>query len=147
MLADNSGVEYNPQLSYKFCTQQIAEYVERVRKRKLIWLGKREFDSRHTGEGPKKRGFEMINIEFDSIVFQEGNTYVAYSPKLDVSSCGGTVDDARNNLKTAVRLFLEEAQKMGTLEDILSESGYEKAGFGDWLTPRLIATELMSVHG
>ena len=89
----------------------------------------------------------MINLEFDSIVFQEGNTYVAYSPKLDVSSCGGTVDEARNNLKTAVRLFLEEAEKIGTLEEILSESGYEKAGFGEWLTPRLIATELMSVHG
>jgi predicted RNase H-like HicB family nuclease len=88
----------------------------------------------------------MINLEFDGIVFQEGNTYVAYSPKLDVSSCGDTVNDARNNLKTAVRLFLEEAEKMGTLEDILSESGYEKAGFGGWLAPRLIATEHMSVH-
>ena len=89
----------------------------------------------------------MINLEFDSIVFQEGTTYVAYSPKLDVSSCGSTIDESRNNLKIAVRLFLEEAEKMGTLEDILSESGYEKAGFGAWLTPRLIATELMSVHG
>ena len=36
----------------------------------------------------------------------------------------------KNNLKTAVRLFLEEAEKMGTLEEILSVSGYEKAGFG-----------------
>ena len=27
----------------------------------------------------------MINLEFDSFVFQEGNTHVAYSPKLDVS--------------------------------------------------------------
>ena len=89
----------------------------------------------------------MINLEFDSMVFQEGKTYVTYSPKLDVSSCGGTVDEARNNLKTAVRLFLEEAEKMGTLEEILSESGYQKAAFGDWLTPRLVATELMSVHG
>lgn len=89
----------------------------------------------------------MINLEFDSIVFQEGKAYVAYSPKLDISSCGSTVDEARINLITAVRLFLEEAEKMGTLEDILSESGYEKAGFGDWQTPRLIATELMSVHG
>jgi len=44
-------------------------------------------------------------------------------------------------------LFLEEAEKMSTLEEILSESGYEKADFGDWPTPRLIATELMSVHG
>ncbi|MEI7637244.1 MAG: hypothetical protein WCJ37_08050 [Syntrophus sp. (in: bacteria)] len=89
----------------------------------------------------------MINIEFDSIVFQEGKTYVSYSPKLDVSSCGGTVEDARNNLKTAIRLFLEEAEKMGTLEDILSESGYEKAERGDWMAPRLIATEHMSIYG
>lgn len=44
----------------------------------------------------------------------------------DVSSCGQTIDWARNNLKTAVRLFIEEAEKMGTLDDILRESGYEK---------------------
>lgn len=89
----------------------------------------------------------MINLEFNSIVFQEDNIYVAYSPILDVSSCGNTIDEARNNLKTAVRLFLEEAEKMGTLEEILSESGYKKAEIGKWLMPRLIATELMSVHG
>jgi hypothetical protein len=45
----------------------------------------------------------MIKIEFDSIVFQENKIYVAYSPKLDMSSCGGSVDETRNNLKTAVR--------------------------------------------
>ena len=83
----------------------------------------------------------MINLEFDSMVFQEGNTYVAYSPKLDVSSCGGTVDEARNNLKTAVRLFLEEAEKMGTLEDILDESRYKKDPSGRWIPPKLVATE------
>ena len=49
----------------------------------------------------------MIDLEFDSIVFQEGNTYVAYSPKLDVSCCGGTVNEALNNLKTAVRYWRE----------------------------------------
>ena len=87
----------------------------------------------------------MIKIEFDSIVFQENKIFVAYSPKLDVSSCGGSVDEARNNLKTAVRLFLEEAEKMGTLEEIMSESGYEKAERGDWMAPKLIATEHMSV--
>jgi predicted RNase H-like HicB family nuclease len=52
----------------------------------------------------------MISLEFDSMVFQEGNTYVAHSPKLDVSSCGGTVDEARNNLKTAVRLFRRDLE-------------------------------------
>ena len=67
----------------------------------------------------------MINLEFDSIIFQEGNTYVAYSPKLDVSSCGGTVDEARNNLKTAVGLFLEEAENRHLRRDS-ERIGYEK---------------------
>lgn len=88
----------------------------------------------------------MFQIEFDAIIFKEGETFVAYCPKLDVSSCGNTIDEARKNLKTAVRLFLEEAKKMGTLEDILKEAGYEKTNVNRWMTPRLVSTELMSVE-
>ena len=56
----------------------------------------------------------MIPIEFDMVIFKEGQDFVAYSPELDVPSCGKTVEQARRNLKTAVRLFLEEAEKMST---------------------------------
>lgn len=56
----------------------------------------------------------MVPVEFDTIVFKEGNAYVSYCPRLDVSSCGHTVDEARANLKTAVSLFIEEAERMGT---------------------------------
>jgi predicted RNase H-like HicB family nuclease len=88
----------------------------------------------------------LPQIEFDGIIFKEGETFIAYSPKLDVSSCGNTIDEARKNLKTVVRLFLEEAEKMGTLEDILKESGHKKTDVNRWMTPRLVATELMSVE-
>ncbi len=87
----------------------------------------------------------MQQIKFDGIIFKEGETFIAYSPKLDVSSCGNTIDEARKNLKIAVRLFLEEAEKMGTLEVILQESGYKKTDINVWETPRLVATELMTV--
>lgn len=87
----------------------------------------------------------MQQIKFDGIIFKEGQTFIAYSPKLDISSCGNTIDEVRKNLKIAVRLFLEEAEKMGTLEDILQESGYEKTDINVWETPRLVATELMTV--
>ena len=87
-----------------------------------------------------------MELEFDGIIFKEGQTFIAYSPKLDISSCGDTVDRARQNLKTAVRLFLEEAEKMGTLDDILREAGYEKSDMNGWMTPRLVATELMSTE-
>ena len=87
----------------------------------------------------------MFQIEFDGIVFKEGEIFISYCPKIDVSSCGNTVDEARTNLKTAVRLFLEEAAKMGTVEDILIESGYKQINLNRWATPRLVATELMSI--
>ena len=91
----------------------------------------------------------MNPIEFDAIIFEEGKTYVAHCPELDVSSCGHDVDEARRNLRTAVRLFVEEAEKLGTLQDILREAGYQKDASGAWRSPRIVATEVMSVaaHG
>jgi predicted RNase H-like HicB family nuclease len=87
----------------------------------------------------------MVAIDYDVIVFKEDNAYVSYCPELDVSSCGNTVDQAKEMLKTAIRLFVEEAEKMGTLVDILEESRYRQDANGRWLPPRLVSTELVSV--
>ncbi len=57
----------------------------------------------------------MSPIEFDIIVFKEDKAYVAYCPELDISSCGNNIEHAKEMLKTAVRLFLEEAEKIGTI--------------------------------
>ena len=37
--------------------------------------------------------------------------------------------------------FLEEAEKMNTLEDILDEANYKKDEKGKWSSPKLVATE------
>ncbi len=87
----------------------------------------------------------MKPIEFDAIIFQEGKAYVAHCPELDVSSCGRDVDEARRNLKTSVRLFIEEAEKLGTLDDILREAGYQRTTDGAWKSPRIVSTEVMSL--
>ncbi len=67
-----------------------------------------------------------MDIQFTSRVFKEGRTFVAHALELDVASCGGTKDRALLNLKEAVRLFLEEAEKMNTLDQILTEAGYTR---------------------
>ncbi len=87
----------------------------------------------------------MVQIEFDMIVFKEDTSYVAYCPELDVSSCGNTIEHAKEMLKTAIRLFLEEGEKMGTLEEILEEANYKKDTSGKWLPPKLVATEFVSL--
>ena len=90
----------------------------------------------------------MQDIYFNTLIWREGNTYVSYCPQLDVSSCGNTVEEARRMLKEAVRLFVEEAEKLGTLQAILEESGFHLEGSESdrkWEPPRLVATELMNV--
>ena len=69
-----------------------------------------------------------MEIRFTTRVFKEGRTYAAHALELDVSSCCGTKERAIKNLKEAVRLFLEEAEKIGSLKQILDEAGYSKNG-------------------
>ena len=65
-----------------------------------------------------------MKIQFTSQIFREGKMFVAHSPELDVSSCATTVAKAQKNLLEAVRLFLEEAENKGSLEQILKEAGF-----------------------
>src|SRR5260370_14431282 len=67
-----------------------------------------------------------MEIQFTTRIFKQGRSFVAHALELDVSSCGGSKAKALKNLKEAVRLFLEEAEKMGTLEQILEEAGYSR---------------------
>jgi len=52
--------------------------------------------------------------------------YVAHAMPLDVMSAGSTPDETRTALDEAVHLFLMTAIDMGTLDDILRESGYDQ---------------------
>jgi len=44
-----------------------------------------------------------------AIIEQEGDGYVSLCPELDIASQGDTVEQAKDNLKEAVELFLEVA--------------------------------------
>lgn len=89
----------------------------------------------------------MQQVEFTSLIFKEGEAFVSYCPELGVGSCGDSVEEARRRLQEAVRLFLEESQRMGTLQDILHEEGFvpHDANGASWSPPPLIATEHMQV--
>jgi len=65
----------------------------------------------------------MCAIDYTIHVFKEGETFISYCPKLDLSICGASIEQANDMLRTAIRLFLEEAEKMGTLENILHGRG------------------------
>ena len=53
----------------------------------------------------------MKNYSLTAIVEKEAGGYVSLCPELDVASQGETVEDAVANLREAVELFLECANK------------------------------------
>jgi predicted RNase H-like HicB family nuclease len=86
----------------------------------------------------------MDDFSFDTHIFKEGKTYVAYAPALDVSSCGATDDEARRNIRDAVRGFLAASAAMGALDEILQQAGYERDG-ETWHAPEFVSMDRLSM--
>jgi predicted RNase H-like HicB family nuclease len=91
-----------------------------------------------------KETYHMEDFSFDVHIFKEGDTYVAYVPALDVSSCGATDDEARRNIRDAVRGFLASSADLGTLDEILEESGYERKG-ETWVAPEFVSVDRLTM--
>ncbi len=47
--------------------------------------------------------------QLTAIIERDGDGYVALCPELDIASQGGTVEEARDNLREALELFFETA--------------------------------------
>ncbi len=86
----------------------------------------------------------MDDFSFDVHIFKEGDAFVAYVPALDLSSCGASDDEARRNIRDAVRGFLTASAEMGTLEEVLREAGYERVG-GAWRAPEFVSLDRLTM--
>jgi predicted RNase H-like HicB family nuclease len=83
---------------------------------------------------------KAVNIDYTVQIWKEGNQFVAHAMPLDVMSAGRTPEKARKALDEAVHLFLVTAADMGTLEEVLQETGYELSQ-GKWVSPPWVAIE------
>ena len=54
---------------------------------------------------------------------KEGKSFVAFSPALDLSTCGKTYEEAKKNFQEALEIFFEECLRMGTLAQVLEQCG------------------------
>ena len=55
---------------------------------------------------------------FTAIIEKEENMYVALCPELNIASQVKTVEQARDNLREAIQLFLETASQAEVMERI-----------------------------
>jgi hypothetical protein len=81
-----------------------------------------------------------IKAAIPLIFMKEKKTFIAYSPALDLSSCGRTFEEAKNNFIEALRIFYEECISMGTLNEVLESCGWERIN-KKWSPPSFISEE------
>lgn len=58
---------------------------------------------------------------FTAIIEKEDDIYVSLCPELDIASQGNSVEQAKQNLKEAIEMFLEDASATEVQERLHSE--------------------------
>ena len=86
----------------------------------------------------------MVRLEYRSEAFEDGGQYVAVCPELDVSSFDATPDSAEASLEEAVAAFLEGCDILGTLTEVLEESGFINTD-GTWRLRARISSERVAI--
>ena len=69
---------------------------------------------------------KKINITIE--IWQKSPYYLAKAPELDFISQGATFDEAKKNLLEVIKIQFQEMKEMGTLEEHLSECGFDLKG-------------------
>jgi predicted RNase H-like HicB family nuclease len=64
---------------------------------------------------------EMTYIVLTYMINKEEKMFFAHCPELDIGSQGETVEEANNNLKDAVGLYLNTIEGLGTREEIFKK--------------------------
>ena len=59
----------------------------------------------------------MKEFNVTAVIWQEDEAYVSKCPELEVASAGDTPQEALENLKEAVELYIENAKILGILDD------------------------------
>jgi len=83
------------------------------------------------------KSIKFVNLPVSFI--RESDQFVAYTPALDLSTFGKTLEEAKKNFSEAVEVFFDELTSMGTLEDVLLDLGWKKQG--DHLVPPLVISQ------
>ena len=87
----------------------------------------------------------MTRVEYKAEIFPEGDCFVGLCRELDVSSFGDSPEDAKASLHEAVEAFLEGCEILGTLSEVLEESGFH-VNDGKWqLRERITVSEVATV--
>jgi len=90
---------------------------------------------------------KKVGLSFNlSVVFlREGDSFIAYSPALDLSTAAVSFEKAKARFGEAAKIFFQEIMKKGTFEEVLAELGWQKRN-KEWEPPTIISQEMESIQ-
>ena len=65
-----------------------------------------------------------VEVLLPLLMWKEEGQFVAFTPALDLSSCGDSEKQALSNFREAVELFVETALERNVLKEILESLGW-----------------------
>ncbi len=71
---------------------------------------------------------------------REGDSFIAFSPALDLSTSASSFENVRMRFAEAVKIFFAEITKKGTLDDVLGDLGWQKHD-KHWEPPYIVSQE------
>ena len=88
------------------------------------------------------KSIKSINLPVSFL--KENDQFVAYTPALDLSTSGETLEQAKKNFTEAVEIFFDEIISMGTFEEVLLDLGWKKQAH-DLIPPLVVSQGIESV--
>jgi predicted RNase H-like HicB family nuclease len=68
---------------------------------------------------------QVVEIQLNVLVFQQGDYFVAYCPSVELSSYGDSIEEAKEGFDDVMRNYIDESEKNGTLWQDLQNHGWD----------------------
>jgi len=78
-----------------------------------------------------------------AVLKEEDSGYSVLCPELGVASQGETFEEAIANIKEATELYIESAEQLGIMDDVLEQLGISQADFKKGkLVPKIVTANV-----
>jgi len=86
----------------------------------------------------KNQKVARLGVELPVTFIEEGDSVVAYTPALDLSTCGKNRKDAERMFSEIVKIFFNDLVENNTVDEVLSGLGWTKDNArASWIPPRI----------
>lgn len=73
----------------------------------------------------KTDGFDnIIELQLNVLVFEQGDYYVAFCPSLNLSSYGDSIEEAKTGFDEVMTSYLEDCKETNSLHEDLEKNGW-----------------------